>query len=1508
MKTQNVAGRQAGAKLLLSCATLLLLLAGQALAQPATYTYTYGGETITLEASKELVAIDESAPTTVSFALDPGLERHPLSSQAVLRARNFSLYRVADAAVLDLGTEMVELASASPEGVQPVFEQGGALLIPSNEVLVGLTEAATLEAARDLLAPHMDSQGIVAVNDSRGNTFLLRIDNAAMGRAFAVSQFLAGQAGVEFSEPNHIVVQLDTPLRPTLPPPSVGEPLSDDEGEGLEMGADTAAAVGWTNLVTTGCDGASLPTGWSTGLLNSTYADVTWNTTDEQTHAGTHSCYASGGGSAGVAAPGPYPANAFSVLDSPTLDLLPFEEVYVEFWFYAKFTSGSCTVKDCGQVGIFDTGTGVTDWFKETMAVCYTGDLTADPTTDGGWRRMLVRVPPALRKNDVRVRLAFLSDDDVGAEGLYVDEIRIAATIDVDTEPIGNDTYGARLYEMKNSGQLAGLGGDANDMQLPEAWAEVSVSSDVVVAVIDSGVEDHPDLNLDPGFDPDGSSGGGPRGNHGTAVAGNVGAIGDNSAGVMGTAPGVRIMPVYGGGTLAERADSIDVAVAEGADILSNSWGWVGAPSAAITSAINDALAAGRVVVFAAGNGPDRSPWTYESAYPGLLTGSADVICVGASSPLDEHKATASADGSHFWGSSYVGDCPDVVAPGPWSYTTDRLGAEGYNDGSAIDPDDPASADYTNAFGGTSSATPKVAGVVALMLSANPELTPAKVKQILRHTAEDIDAPGVDDKTGAGRVNALAAVQGARAAATGRDPVDIVLALDYSDSMNSPAEAGGSDKIDVLKDAVEIFLTTWGIFAVPDDQAEVVFFDDTDVDPLAISLETLDVDALIAEVRGRPASGYTPMGGAVQVALTGLSSEASHPAILLFTNGIQNVNPMALEVDGHYEIINGPGAWGGTSSVPPAPGVAVGSYGIPIHIIAIGAAVDGPYHTLLDGLRLETDGLIHPTTSPDTDLRRFYLEQLVAALYHGTPEMVGYRYATSSPDPAVGEVFEVDGSITRAAFVVHWREVAGTVPPAIQIYGPGGVPLQPTRWVPEDDDDVEYYRTAVFDFPYFKNGQRFDPVGDWRVAVAPAPGSAAMPYQVTLLVDELEIHYDFDLPDRILWTGDPIALTAEVTVSGQPVPLESAKAKIGFPRTALGTFLATDGTLKRRPARPPATPQPPPPPTDLLSTPARAKLLELLEDPRLSQLLRPKEKTLDLTPSGGGSYGLTFDDTTLPGVYRFEVSVTGSTPAGEPIARTQTLSTMVRVKPDRQATKTVAEWSEQRTDGSGKARVTVIPFDAHGNFLGPDYAGAFEASATGASFDDDIGDALDGSYELLLEVPDRSKDPELAIAVLGFEVYRGPLSKILRPAERFGFSIHAGLAYPHGDLDRFFDEDHGFALDFEVVLSHRLSFEGIFGHYTFDGQDGDQSIDHLSANLKYFSSVRRVRGFVNGGAGAYKAEGDSSIFLGLNAGGGVSWQFRPRVYLETSYNYHLVFADGGDLELSTVMAGLKWRF
>ncbi|MBW1734901.1 MAG: S8 family serine peptidase [Deltaproteobacteria bacterium] len=740
------------------------------------YAYYYKDRLIVLSASKTLIAVEETGVSFSAFVNSNRLKRDPLSDEALLRNRNLGLYRLpvagkgaADPSAFNAWMETV--AETTRHVIQPVFEQGDALMIPSDEAIVRLKEAISLGQAREYFESHRSGHGISVVREARNSTYILKIQNPSNGRVYKVCQSLSKLDRVSFAEPNHVIL-MRSHLNPIIKAdnPWKGAPVvSPKEGmmpteQALSSAIQPLIAPEWNILATIDCESPTFPpSDWILGwYLGATQA--TWGRTDYRSHNGSYSLYCSAApfGNPPVLPPGPAPVNMGGLLRSPRIDLSPYEEVYVEGWFYAindqaRSGDGKTYIYDYPVVSICNES----GWTCEDLYLVIPsgGDCTEDPTTDHGWRKFLFRVPPAYRVQNAYFEFGYVSNHENQFEGAYLDDIRIVGTTEVDTEPIGNDTYGARLYEMKNVGQIAELGNDTNDMQVPEAWELVSVSPEVVVAVIDQGVDlTHPDLNLDTGYDYDGSVGGGPRGSHGTACAGNAGAIGNNAIGVIGTAPGVRIMPIFFGDTVERFASAIDVAVEHGAHILSNSWGWVGACSSLIENSITDALAADRVVIFGAGNGPDRSPWTYDVMFPGNLTGSTDLICVGASSPTDEYKGAASSDGEFGWGSSYVGNGPDVCAPAAWSYTTDLQGQDGYNDGSKIDPGDPGSADYTPDFSGTSSSTPKVAGIVALMLSVNAGLTPAEVKNILRKTADDIGAPGIDDRTGAGRVNAHYAV------------------------------------------------------------------------------------------------------------------------------------------------------------------------------------------------------------------------------------------------------------------------------------------------------------------------------------------------------------------------------------------------------------------------------------------------------------------------------------------------------------------------------------------------------------------------------------------------------------------------------------------------------------------------------------------------------------------------------------------------------------------------------
>ncbi len=314
-----------------------------------------------------------------------------------------------------------------------------------------------------------------------------------------------------------------------------------------------------------------------------------------------------------------------------------------------------------------------------------------------------------------------------------------------------------------------------------KAWAQTE-GEGIVIAIVDDGVDvDHEEFqspsklvaprNVTSGTDDPRP---GPGGHHGTACAGV--ACADGLLGASGVAPKARLMPirlVSGLGSQAE-ADAFVWSAQNGADVISCSWG---PPDGHFRSpsdprhkaesplpdstrlAIEFALAQGRggkgcVVVWAAGNGNESADLDGYASFEKVITVAA---C------NDEGVRSEYSDfGDAIWCSFPSNDFrPSNRTPGIW--TTDRTGAEGYNPGRASRGD--AAGNYTNAFGGTSSACPGVAGVVALVLACNPNLRWDEVKQILKKCCVRIDTEGgaYDEKGhsklyGYGRVDAAKAV------------------------------------------------------------------------------------------------------------------------------------------------------------------------------------------------------------------------------------------------------------------------------------------------------------------------------------------------------------------------------------------------------------------------------------------------------------------------------------------------------------------------------------------------------------------------------------------------------------------------------------------------------------------------------------------------------------------------------------------------------------------------------
>ena len=326
----------------------------------------------------------------------------------------------------------------------------------------------------------------------------------------------------------------------------------------------------------------------------------------------------------------------------------------------------------------------------------------------------------------------------------------------VTIDALPSDPDLSELWGLNNTGQTGGTP-DA-DINAPDAWDIQTGSLDVVIAVIDTGVDyNHPDLSANIWTNPGeiANNGVDDDGNgfiddihgydflngdndpfddygHGTHCAGTIGAVGDDENGIVGVNWTVKIMPIkflgLSGGSTDAAIASIGYAIDNGANIMSNSWGG-GAYSEALEDAIFAANEAGILFVAAAGNSGsnnDISPH-YPSSYD-----APNVVSVAATDHNDNM--------ANF--SCYGVTSVDIGAPGVDIYSTVPTGS--------CTLCDPSGYKYLN---GTSMATPHVAGAAGLIKAQYPGLSAMGIKSMILGGVDPISALSGMTATG-GRLNA----------------------------------------------------------------------------------------------------------------------------------------------------------------------------------------------------------------------------------------------------------------------------------------------------------------------------------------------------------------------------------------------------------------------------------------------------------------------------------------------------------------------------------------------------------------------------------------------------------------------------------------------------------------------------------------------------------------------------------------------------------------------------------
>jgi subtilisin family serine protease len=373
--------------------------------------------------------------------------------------------------------------------------------------------------------------------------------------------------------------------------------------------------------------------------------------------------------------------------------------------------------------------------------------------------RLLVKPRAQLAKSELIQRLAIQGvtvSINQGPGNLWMvnlPEARVGALLaalrkDPGIEFVERDGIGWAAFVPNDPYVTSGQEWHLEKIQAFQAWDLGTGTTNTPVAILDSGINAaHPDFagQVLPGYDfVNGDTNTADDFGHGTAVAGVVAAAGNNDIGVAGVAYGCMVLPVKvmdanGSASYSAIAQGICYAVDQGARVINISIAGNSA-SATLQAAVDYAWSNNAVVVAAAGNNANSTP-----QYPAACN---HAVAVGATTS-DDSLASFSSFGSFL----------TLTAPGVNIWTTQS--------------------DLSNPYGawsGTSLASPIVAGIAALLVSANPSLSNTQIVTLLEQGAVGLGAPGYDTTFGYGRADAFSTMADAEPASQMPSPINLRVA------------------------------------------------------------------------------------------------------------------------------------------------------------------------------------------------------------------------------------------------------------------------------------------------------------------------------------------------------------------------------------------------------------------------------------------------------------------------------------------------------------------------------------------------------------------------------------------------------------------------------------------------------------------------------------------------------------------------------------------------------------
>ena len=577
----------------------------------------------------------------------------------------------------------------------------------------------------------------------------------------------------------------------------------------------------------------------------------------------------------------------------------------------------------------------------------------------------------------------------------------------------------------------------------------------------------------------------------------------------------------------------------------------------------------------------------------------------------------------------------------------------------------------------------------------------------------------------------------------------VTLVLDHSGSMGIPACPGCQTKQAVLRDAAEVFLNLWLAVAGAKDRVGITYFRTSVSQFTAPGGDALvpvlpDTTALVGDLQNQvgSSSGLTAMGGGLQSAILQLQGTSGplqgvgpNRNIVLFTDGLQNVNPVVQQTSQGLMIADQPGPVdAGIPTQLPQPS---NTYGVRIHTIGIGPGVVQPSQAILETIATTTGGVSRFDTDAGA-LQQFFVMTLMDALNTSSPQLLAYRRGTTAGDETV-EAFPVNAGVRKVVLELSW---------------PRGAALD--FRVERDGVDVTkdgriiagpFYRIFAIDLP----ARSVLAGSEWRLKIRGRPGVA---YQAAAIVDDHRRSARARFARRDYRVGDALEVVLELRDGAQAMRDATVTATVLRPKDSAANLLAAYPAR----AEPPVRHEP-------LASAGQRAVAQLLQDERVWPRILPAATTVRLQDDGKGTYRATLPAATVPGIYTVVFEAAARTSGHGELRRAGAVSTVVRIGQATAEKSDVRVVSLATTARGREAELRLTPRDRLGNYLGPDQSAAVAVSVGDGAKAGEVRDLANGSYVVPIVLAERA-DPTVTVTIAGEPLVAGRVSSLATWTER----------------------------------------------------------------------------------------------------------------------------------------------